>query len=270
MKTLRMITIILFLLSLAVYLGVSYRYNNQLDRVSPSIQCDSEVLEVSVNADDSALLAGVTATDNRDGNLTNQIMIQGISRLLTEDTVRVTYVVMDSSDNIASCTRIVRYTDYTPPTIALKDIPVYTTNLEQNALSMLKETLAATDVKDGDLSGDIRIIASSIDVTLEGTYTLTLEVTNSLGDSEVIPLTIVIDDEGAVNPLITLKEYITYVDAGSPFDPRSCILTLNGSFYKDTVLGLTINSQVDTATPGTYQVRYQYHSFTVYQTVVVR
>ena len=270
MKTLRIITIILFLLSLAVYLGVSYRYDHQLDRVSPAIECTSEVLEVSVSANDSDLLAGVTATDNRDGDLTDRIMIQGISRLLTENTVRVTYVVMDSSNNIASCTRIVRYTDYTPPRLALNAIPVYTTELEQNALSVLKETLIATDVKDGDLSGDIRIIANSIDVTLENTYTLTLEVTNSLGDSEVVPLTIVIDDEGAANPLVTLKEYITYVNVGSSFEPKSCILTLNGSPYSGVASGLTIDSQVDTSIPGTYQVRYKYHSFTVYQTVVVR
>ena len=86
----------------------------------------------------------------------------------------------------------------------------------------------------------------------------------------MVPLTIVLDNEGAANPLITLTEYITYVDAGSRFDPRSCILTLNGSPYKGFISGLAIDSQVDTSTPGTYQVRYKYHSFTVYQTVVVR
>ena len=48
------------------------------------------------------------------------------------------------------------------------------------------------------------------------------------------------------------------------------ILTLNGSPYSGVASGLTIDSQVDTSIPGTYQVRYKYHSFTVYQTVVVR
>ena len=270
MKALRIITIILFILSLVAYLGVSYRYNNQLDRVSPAIRCETEVLEVSVHAEDSELLAGVTATDNRDGDLTDRIMIQGISRLLTEDTARITYVVMDSSNNIASCTRTLRYTDYTPPRFALTGIPVYSANDQQNPLNKLSETLTAVDVKDGNLSDQIRITANGIDGSLEKSYTLTLEVTNSLGDSEVVPLTIVLDNEGAANPLITLTEYITYVDAGSRFDPRSCILTLNGSPYKGFISGLAIDSQVDTSTPGTYQVRYKYHSFTVYQTVVVR
>lgn len=270
MKALRIITVFLFVLSLVLYLGVSFRYSILLDRVSPQIQCASEVLEVSVNAAESELLAGVTAKDNRDGDLTGQIMVQGISRLLTEDTARITYVVMDSSDNIASCTRTLRYMDYIPPRFALTGIPVYSTDIEQNALTKLNEALTAIDVKDDDLSGRIRIIANSIDVTLEKNYTLTLEVTNSLGDSEVIPLTIVIDNAGARNPLVTLKEYITYVDAGSDFDPQSYILTLNGSAYRGADSNLVIDSQVDTATPGAYQVRYQYQSFTVYQTVVVR
>jgi hypothetical protein len=139
-----------------------------------------------------------------------------------------------------------------------------------NALSELKKTLTAVDTKDGDLSGQIRILAKGIDVSLENTHILTIEVTNSLGGFESIPLTIVIDDEGAANPLVTLKEYITYVNVGSSFEPKSCILTLNGSPYSGVASGLTIDSQVDTSIPGIYQVRYKYHSFTVYQTVVVR
>ena len=270
MKTLRILTIFLFILSLALYLGISFRYNVTLDRVSPQIQCNSEVLEISVKADDSALLAGVTAKDDRDGDLTDQIMVQGISRLLTDDTVRITYVVMDSSDNIASCTRSLRYTDYERPQFVLTDIPVYSTAIEKNALDELKDTLTAVDAKDGDLSGQIRIISNSIDVTLEREYDLTLEVTNSLGDSEVVPLTIVIDNDGAENPLVTLDEYITYVDVGSAFDPKDCVRTLNGSPSSGANPGLRIDSQVDTAVPGAYQVRYQYQSFTVYQTVVVR
>ena len=60
------------------------------------------------------------------------------------------------------------------------------------------------------------------------------------------------------------------MNVGSSFEPKSCILTLNGSPYSGVASGLTIDSQVDTSTPGTYLVRYKYHSFTVYQTVVVR
>ena len=270
MKALRIITVFLFVLSLVLYLGVSFRYSILLDRVSPQIQCASEVLEVSVNAAESELLAGVTAKDNRDGDLTGQIMVQGISRLLTEDTARITYVVMDSSDNIASCTRTLRYTDYARPRLQLTEIPVYRTYPEDDSMVKLFEALSAQDVHDGDISDQIQISVQHVNDNIEGELYVSVQIINSLGDSEVIPLTIVIDNEGARNPLVTLKEYITYVDAGSDFDPQSYILTLNGSAYRGADSNLVIDSQVDTATPGAYQVRYQYQSFTVYQTVVVR
>ena len=107
MKILRILTVMLFILSLALYLGISFRYQVVLDRVSPQISCESEVLEAGVNATDAELLSGVTAKDNRDGDLTDRIMIQGISRMLSADTAQITYVVADTSGNIASCTRTV-------------------------------------------------------------------------------------------------------------------------------------------------------------------
>jgi hypothetical protein len=238
--------------------------------VSPQIQCEAEVLEVSVHATEEELLAGVSAQDNRDGDLTEKIMIQGVSRLLTENTARITYVVADSSDNIASCTRTLHYIDYFPPRFALTGIPVYSTDIEMNALSELKKTLTAVDTKDGDLSGQIRILAKGIDVSLENTHILTIEVTNSLGGFESIPLTIVIDNEGAMNPLVTLREYITYVSAGSDFEPKDYVLTVNGEDFEGSYPALRIHSEVDTQIPGAYQVCYQYKDFKVYQTVVVR
>ena len=257
MKILRMITIFLFVLSVALYLGVSFRYEVVLDRVSPQIQCESEVLEVSVHATDAELLAGVTAQDNRDGDLTDQIMIQGISRLLTNNTAKITYVVADSSDNIASCTRTLHYTDYEPTLLSLAEIPVYRTYPDDDAMKKLHSSLSAQDVRDGDLSKDILISAQYANDNIEGELHVTVQVTNSMGGSDLIPLTIVIDNEGAVNPLVTLREYITYVDKDADFIPRDYILTVNGEDFEGNYPALRIHSNVDTAVPGAYQVCYQ-------------
>lgn len=270
MKILRIVTVFLFVLSLALYLGISFRYRVVLDRVPPKIQCESEMLEVSVHATDADFLSGVTARDNRDGDLTEQVMIQGISRMLSADTARITYVVADSSDNIASCTRMLRYTDYENPRLALTALPVYQAFSKGNAMEELIGALTALDIKDGDISGQIHISAGNMDISLESTYALTIEITNSMGGFESIPLTIVIDNEGAVNPLVTLREYITYVDKDADFIPRDYILTVNGEDFEGNYPALRIHSNVDTAVPGAYQVCYQYKDFTVYQTVVVR
>ncbi len=267
MKILKIVTVTLFVLSLALYLGTSFRYNVVMDRVEPRIQCESEVLEVSVHATQEELLAGVTAQDNRDGDLTDKIMIQGISRLLSADTARITYVVADGSDNLASCTRTLRYVDYESPRITISEQPVYPLFSQ---LSEMETSLSVIDVVDGDISEQIVISSQKLDTGTEGAYILTIQITNSLGDAQMIPLTIVIDDEGAVNPLVTLREYITYVSVGDDFIPRDHILTVNGEDFAGSYPALRIHSNVDTTVPGAYQVCYQYSDFTVYQTVVVR
>lgn len=85
--------------------------------IPPTITCPSDMLEVSVSDEEAALLADVTASDKQDGNLTDRILIQGVSKLITNDTAKVSYIVFDSDGNAASASRTVRYTDYEKPQI---------------------------------------------------------------------------------------------------------------------------------------------------------
>lgn len=270
MKALRIITILIFIISLLVYGGVHVYYQYSLDRVPPVIQCDDTVLQVSVNADEKTLLEGVTAADDRDGDLTDQIMIQGISRLLTSDTARITYVVFDASENMASRTRTIQYTDYERPRIQLDQAPVFAPVPSGDPLVELGEALKAVDVRDGDISGNIRITAQNVDMYEEGIYRVNVQVSNSMGDTEVVPLTVVLSNENADEPLIQLSSYITYVSAGSEFHPAEHITAVDGSSYRPSDKNLKITSNVDTAAAGTYEVCYSYKTYTVYMTVVVR
>lgn len=274
MKAIRTITIILFVLALLLFCGTTFYYQMVLDRVPPTIQCSEGVLEVSVSDGPEVLLTGVAASDGRDGDLTGEIMVQGVSRLLSADTARVTYVVFDASGNMASCTRTIRYTDYQRPKITLKDAPVYAPYPEGDSYNELRAALTATDVRDGDLSDQIHIAARNVNDGTEGTYRVNVQITNSLGDAESIPLNIVVSDKGAANPLVTLREYITYVDAGSEFDPTDYITAVRGGPYSAGDPNLTIESDVDASTPGYYQVCYTYsatgQNYVVYLAVVVR
>ena len=274
MKTIRIITVLLFILALAGYAGVVYRYEYALDRTPPQIRCPEEPLEISAAAGETAMLAGVAASDDRDGDLTDQVMIQGVSRLLTADTARITYVVFDSAGNMASCTRTVRYTDYERPIISLTSAPVFKPYPDGDSLKELDALLTAADVRDGDISDQIRITAQNVTDTQVGAYRVNAQIINSMGDSETIPLTIVIDREGAEDPLVKLRQYITYVRSGSPFDPAAYISEVQGRPYSSEDPSLTIVSDVDTSAPGYYQVCYRCQTseriYTVYMTVVVR
>ncbi|MFR8335181.1 MAG: tyrosine-protein phosphatase [Oscillospiraceae bacterium] len=72
-----------------------------VDDVPPVLTCTEGVLEVSVSASQEELPSGVTAWDNRDGDLTSEIMIDHISTLIGANTAKITYVVFDSSDRVA-------------------------------------------------------------------------------------------------------------------------------------------------------------------------
>ena len=94
-----------------------------VDDVPPVLTCTEGVLEVSVSASQEELLQGVTAWDNRDGDLTSEIMIDHISTLIGANTAKITYVVFDSSDRVAKLTRTIAYTDYEAPPIFPESAP---------------------------------------------------------------------------------------------------------------------------------------------------
>ena len=102
----------------AVFIAVGHQLraafaNRQVtvDVTPPVITCSSDSIDASVTAGDEALLQGVMASDDRDGDLTDQILIKGVSPSLTDSSAQVTYIVFDSANNMASVTRTVRYTD---------------------------------------------------------------------------------------------------------------------------------------------------------------
>ena len=253
-------TAAVFILVLAVWAGLRVYSIKNVDNTPPVITCDSEVVEVRVGAGESALLKGVTAHDDRDGDLTDEIMIKGVSQLITADTAKVTYIVFDSSNNMTTASRTVQYTNYEKPRFALKQPLVFLMGSQVRLL----DRLTASDVIDGDLSDAIRVTTQNVDPSRAGVYSVTVQVTNSLGDVESLPLKVTMSNSSGVEPNVTLSDYIVYLEAGSRFDPHSYITAPAERYSVD------VDSGVDTAQPGVYEVAYTYQGDTAYQVVVVR
>lgn len=260
MKLLQRGTVALFILVLAGYVGLNLYVSRCVDRTPPVITCDTDVVEVRVGASDSTLLEGVTASDNRDGDLTDTVMIKGVSQLITADTAKVTYIVFDSSNNMATASRTVRYTNYEKPRFSLETPLIF---LAGGKVQLL-DRLHAIDVIDGDLSDSIRVTTQNVNAAEAGIYTVTVQVTNSLGDVESLPLKVEVIGAGNVNPAVRLSEYIVYLQAGARFSPADHIIAPADPG------AVEIDSDVTTSTPGVYEVSYTYRGDTVYQTVVVR
>ena len=242
MRKFRIIVNILLAVTAAAFFAGKLYTRIAVDSCPPVISCAQDTVAVSVRDGGRQLLSGVTASDDRDGDLTARVQVTGVSKLVGPDTARVSYAVFDDAGNMGTLTRYVRYTDYRRPVFRLEKPLIYGSG---ETLSLARR-LFAEDSVDGDLTGKIRVSAMNISNSAEGTYTLTAQVTNSLGDTARVSLPVII--RASSRTTVQLDGYLVYVERGGEFDPDSHIV--------GTVSGVVIDGEVDTQTPGTYYVSY--------------
>ena len=77
------------------------------DRTAPVISYGPDSLAYEEGMEESLLLAGVTAQDERDGDVTESLMVEKISET-SNGNVIITYVAKDRSDNVGKASRTVR------------------------------------------------------------------------------------------------------------------------------------------------------------------
>lgn len=250
-------TLIAALVALSIAYGASAFYLAASDQdIGPKIECSTQLLEVSASASKADLLSGVTAYDEQDGDLTGKIMVAGISKLISNDTAKVTYLVFDSDDNMASFTRKIRYTDYRKPRFTVDPAQplIYSASGDVTVL----DRLGAQDVVDGDISDRVRVSTLSPTDDPE-VYHITIQVTNSMGDTAWLKLPVQLLGSDPQRPTVTLSEQLVYVSAGEQIDLASYLsgVTLADGTAADASQ-VTISGEVDTTQPGTYYITYAY------------
>ncbi|MGI6012355.1 MAG: immunoglobulin-like domain-containing protein [Ruminococcus sp.] len=76
------------------------------DRESPEIVIDESVgINYQPNMTNEELLEGVTAQDDRDGDVTESLMVESVKVYQEEDYAVITYAAMDGSNNVAKAVR---------------------------------------------------------------------------------------------------------------------------------------------------------------------
>ena len=276
LRYIRTILVILFILAL-IGAAALFLYNYTHEDISPpAFRMDSDLVEVSVSDPDSALLQGLSAYDNVDGDLSAQIRIKDISTLINETDVTVTYIVFDAASNYATCTRTARYTDYKPPRFGLTRPMIF--NMGETV--SFTGSVTVTDQRDGNISGRLKLEQTTVVNSTPGTYSATLSATNRMGDTIYLPLTVQVIDKSVSRPTIELSTYLIYVDQGAQVNYRRYLSQVTDPLVEDkdkTVSSGAVkvnSSNVDTSTPGVYEVYYYYTGIsgeiaTVILTVVV-
>ena len=252
----------ILLLAAAVIMVILYIVNrwvlySRFDRSTPEITFDSEVLEVSVAVTEEELLNGVTAADKKDGDVTDTIIIESISKMLGDHERIVTYAAFDKDNHVGKAQRKIRYTDYTSPRFSLDGpLEAGTMNAE---MSDILAPLHATDCMDGDLTSQIVVIDTEITSMSADAMTAQYEVqvTNSCGDVTTLklPVRMQMNTSGSFAE-IKLSEYLAYRKVGEAVDPAAFVVSASAGGQEYGVGGVQINSNLDTSMPGVYTVTY--------------
>ncbi len=138
------------------------------------------VKDITVYIDDKVnYKEGITATDDRDGDLTTKIKIDTSKvNLKKQGEYTVVYSVSDSSNNMAKKkTTVTILKDKAPVLLGITDKSIYL-NTKINYLS----GVTAIDDRDGDVTSKISVDSSNVNITKTGTYKVKYSVSDSNGN----------------------------------------------------------------------------------------
>ena len=110
---------------------------------------------------------------------------------------------------------------------------------------------------DGDISSLVTLVDNTVDYRTEGTYNLSVQVSNSLGDVQNAELPVHILEGSNASLQIQLQSPLVYVKAGEAFDPNAYVTGVedaDGNLL--TAPFIQAESNVNTAQEGCYEVHY--------------
>lgn len=261
MKKKNLLLVVLIIACLAVFYGYKSMERMRTDMEAPEIIMDAALPELSVQDPRSALLQGVEAWDDKDGDVTASLVVESVSLLDSTGRLEVGYAAFDKAGNVRKEKREAQYTDYIAPRFTMKAPLVYTYGSNFDVLS----TVGAMDVIDGEIQHRVRATSLGQESIAElGTHDVKFQVSNSLGDTVSLVLPVEIYDPGMYDAKLALSKYLVYLDKGSSFVAADYLKTftlggeetdLQGRLPADYVL--KTEGMVLSNTAGVYPVEYR-------------
>ncbi|MBC6314241.1 immunoglobulin-like domain-containing protein [Listeria grandensis] len=193
-------------------------------------------------------LAGITANDTEDGNLTNKIKVETNTVDMTQaGTYAVSYSVTDADGNETTIQRHIYVRTNDKPVIHATDQTFKAGRTFDPMAGM-----SASDIEDGDVTGDVTITANDVDATQAGTYHVTYSVKDS--DNNVTTKTITVTVLTNEKPVITASD-ITQ-KAHRAIDPMADVSAADLEDGDVTANVKIIANDVNIDVPGEYHITY--------------
>lgn len=231
MKFNKVLAGLFFLASLAVFVGYTFFYDTKGDTVPPVIRVSDEPFVCSIEATEEELLDGITASDDQDGDLTDQIFVESIGNFVEENTRILSVAVIDQAGNAAKGKRVLVYDDYSSPRFSMSGPLSFSVGTRE-----ITENIQVNDKIDGDLSAKVTTCSPYHLTYNPGDYQMEFMVSNSAGDISKFKATVTLEDysnpqqEAAIN----LSEYLVYTKKGEKVSAWHYVdgLSMNGHAYK--------------------------------------
>lgn len=250
MKKIKILSIILLIFSAVLFMGCNFYERIVKDHTAPSISGTDDI-RLSVEDGEETLLQGMSAKDNRDGDVTDTLVVQDISGFDSEGRRTVSYAAVDETGNVGYATRTMSYSDYTAPVFNLSAPLRFPMGESFNVCS----GISAASTLDGDLTNNIKYaLDRTVTASAVGTYQIEFRVMDSTGTISYLPTELEVYDPANESVGVILSSYLIYLKTGDRFDAESYYEGTD--LKKDTGTELDVESNVNTSEPGTYYADY--------------
>lgn len=235
--------------------------NRRADHTPPVITFSDEVPVFSARDPQEVYLQGVTARDDRDGDVTASLVVAGLKLTDADGSIRITYAAFDAAGNVTQAVREAKFSDYESPKFTLDQSLTFAYNTGFDLFRIVN----ANDALDGDISHRVRITSLEVDsISSVGTHMVELRVSNSLGETVRLVVPVEVYAAGTYGANLTLTDYLIYLPAGQTLDPAayldayskgSATVSLQAGIPEGYTLEIKNNVQPDV--PGVYTVEYR-------------
>lgn len=219
----------LFLACAALLAGNVVVYIGE-DRNGPEISVPQEEITYVAGTDTSALLNGVTAQDNRDGDVTDTVTIESIIPNADQTGASVVYVAKDSKNNVTKETRTI----------------LYSTDANQAAAQAAAEQAAADQAAQDQAAAE-----QAAQGDAAGERAQTTDDGAAQNEAAIAALS-------AESPRFYLTQYSVELERGAELNELSYVQDISDDEDSRDELyqGIQISGEVDTNTPGEYTLEY--------------
>lgn len=150
-------------------------------------------------------LDGVSASDEEDGDLTNQIEVTGTVDTEKVGQYQITYSVTDSSGETTTAQRVITIVPKNEVINQAPTIDAANRIIKVGDLFNPLEGVTAFDSEDGDLTSSIEVILNEVDTATPGTYDVTYKVVDREGAETELTIMVMVREipQTGYSPLLT-------------------------------------------------------------------